>query len=59
MGTLQLMKEVQVNGEIYYWSTYFGERVTSYTTNEEKAIKDFNDFKIVETSLEVIKTREL
>jgi len=59
MGTLQLMKEIDINGKTLYWSVYNKERVTPYTAYESVAIKDFNEFKPVEPSISVIKTKEL
>ena len=59
MAKLELIKEININGEIYYWTVCNGERVTPYTSDEEKATRDFNEFKPITPSKEVIKEREV
>lgn len=59
MKKIELIKEVNINGEVYYWVEYNGERVSPFTTFEEKAIKDFNEFTPIVPSKEIIKTREI
>ena len=56
---LKLIKEVNINGETFYWSEINGERVTEYSMDEQRALKSFEEYKQVTPSKEVIKTKQL
>jgi hypothetical protein len=57
MGTLKLIKEVDINGKVYYWSEYNEERVTQYTYDIDKARRDYDEFIPVVPSKTVIEER--
>ena len=59
MKKLQLIKEINIAGETYYWSVYDGERVTQYTTYLDKARRDYDEFKPIEPSKIVIEERNV
>lgn len=59
MSKLVLIKEIDNKGNVFYWSELNKERVTPYTHSEETGIKDFNEFKPVTPTKEIIKTREI
>ena len=59
MKKLQLIKEINIAGETYYWSVYDGERVTQYATDLDKARRDYDEFKPIEPSKIVIEERDV
>jgi len=59
MKKLQLIKEININGETYYWSVYDGERVTPYAMDIDKARRDYDEFKPIEPSKIVIEERNV
>ena len=59
MKKLQLIKEININGEVCYWSEYDEKRVTQYTTDLDKARRDYDEFKPIEPSKIVIEERNV
>ncbi len=59
MRKLELIEEINVSGEIYYWSEYNGERVTPYSQDKQRALIYFNEFKPIIPSKEVIKSKDI
>jgi hypothetical protein len=55
----QLIKQVDMNGSVWYHTVYNGIKVTPFTHDEEEAIKSFKEFKPVPPSISVMMEEEV
>jgi len=55
----QLIKELDHNGKVWYYTRLKGIKVTPYTNDEKTAIEEFNAAGTFEPSTEVIMEEEV
>jgi hypothetical protein len=57
---LKLIRQINAtNGDMLYWSEYDGVKVTPFTIDKKRAIKEFNEFRPEDNTRNVIEEKDI